>query len=1144
MSKIFISYDRSDKSFTSQLKIALEKLGYTVWVDFEELQPSVIWSERIGKALKEAVAFIYLLSPESIRQGSYCKVEFADAEKLGKKIIPVLLPSIPSDRNLPEEIRKYHFIKWSEFGTDPFEISKLQKIIQTNFVWAEFHARLTSEADLWNKEGRKRLEHPLNTNEVSEAKLIFSKNTPNELPQPTQQIKDYVSANEQRLRRNRNRWIISSCGVLFTFCMLVSWGFYQQTQTAIQAAGRTEQAATAQMASTAQVEAETLALSESNAKATAQAQADSEIRVNRSNQLSNQANAIINDYPQLNLLLLAEAKNTLHADDKIPGSLYQNLHKSLNSNSGFGLGGIRNPDNNPFYFRNGITQFLFSTDGSWLVTTGVIEQNNISQIFVRIYHLETFRLDMSFQEFILSTPISLIAITPQGELIASADSQTAPQVFDLNSSEPFDSPTAISDELTKQFPNNSLPESTSDPDNTKSSSSSDGKIQATLNPNGKITILDLSRDTQEPYLTISTTGNPGVIKLSPDGNWLIASGFSDVTVWDLTLPEPTAKQFTVKSSSEFAISPDSQWLVTSTPPSASSIGNINVQLWNLKNLHEYILTSDNVTGNLNADNLSEFQMSYISYSFHGHEGPVTPIQFSPNGQWLLTESAWPDGTMRLWDIQYLTNSDSGIWRNRAILGGHFVLLGDKNQWLITKKADNSFDLWNLPDNHSFPKYKQTIIFSIPIDTYGYTSNKKQAVFASRNDGMIEIWDFNTQNPVRSGNFEASAKPLESYDLNPNGTSLIVVSGEKIKTIELVDLSNSPSSVIWSEEIESSHFISYSFSPNGKWLFVTDETHFIQIWNLDTQKPVLIHDEKLSGLEIEDFEFSPDSKWLYFTDKRNRLHLWGMGNSITMDISSSFQRIIKVIFSPNSKWLSFIIEDNYGQIQLELASLDNGLASTAEIGKGNFFPSDIIFTPDSKTLIAGNSIEGGLYADAILINLENLNSNNIIVLGSQNLNPLYTRLMKLSPDGHWLATVQETTIHVWDLRNLNNPPLVFLHGQEKSISAIDFSSDGEWLATGIPGGAPETVMLWSLSSKPTINFPILLNQQVSYGLDFIADQNYILVDGELIDLDMERLATIACMSAGRNLSTEEWGNYFSQQEYHLICPSISTVPEAP
>jgi WD40 repeat protein len=108
-------------------------------------------------------------------------------------------------------------------------------------------------------------------------------------------------------------------------------------------------------------------------------------------------------------------------------------------------------------------------------------------------------------------------------------------------------------------------------------------------------------------------------------------------------------------------------------------------------------------------------------------------------------------------------------------------------------------------------------------------------------------------------------------------------------------------------------------------------------------------------------------------------------------------------------------------------------------------------------------------------------------------------VEISPDSHWLVTVGygADTVRLWDLTAADPVDTsVILRGHEGAIISIAISSDSHWIITG---SGDKTARRWTL------------------WLD------------ELIDL--------ACHTAGRNLSRQEWGQYFSGEDYRQTCPPL-------
>jgi hypothetical protein len=89
--QVFLSYSRKDEEPMRLIAKFLRAQGIKVWVDNEKLIPGTpIWEDEVEKAIRNAVAIVVVLSPDS-KNSEWVKRETTLADQHQKRIFPVLV---------------------------------------------------------------------------------------------------------------------------------------------------------------------------------------------------------------------------------------------------------------------------------------------------------------------------------------------------------------------------------------------------------------------------------------------------------------------------------------------------------------------------------------------------------------------------------------------------------------------------------------------------------------------------------------------------------------------------------------------------------------------------------------------------------------------------------------------------------------------------------------------------------------------------------------------------------------------------------------------------------------------------------------------------------------------------------------------
>ena len=153
---IFISYRRiGGKNYARTLKPELEKRGFRVFLDFDELKDGV-FDKRIMDAINEAPIFLVILSKGALdrcaNEGDWVREEILYADKINRHIVPVEVDKTFREfpENLPNEVKSVlgpH--QFSQIDTETLLQESIDKMVRERIKpWVTKESTNTSSKEI------------------------------------------------------------------------------------------------------------------------------------------------------------------------------------------------------------------------------------------------------------------------------------------------------------------------------------------------------------------------------------------------------------------------------------------------------------------------------------------------------------------------------------------------------------------------------------------------------------------------------------------------------------------------------------------------------------------------------------------------------------------------------------------------------------------------------------------------------------------------------------------------------------------------------------------------------------------------------------------------------------------------------------
>jgi WD40 repeat protein len=665
MAKLFVSYSRKDSKTARKLIAAFKEMGQEVWVDWEDIPPAADWLEQIFRGIESSDAFIFIVSPDSIKS-EVCNVEIGRAAQNNKRIIPVVIRDVVPDTT-NEIIRKLNwtFIRKGESFEEG--LAKIKTAIEIDLGWVEEHNRLQSRALVWHRKKDPSL--LLRGRDLRNARnLVLTAGKKD--PIPTDLQKTYIQYSTRNEQRAVTLWIATAIAVIAL--AFLAYTANQQSNLA------TANAIVA--VKNEQIAKENADQALKNAKEAQKAQLEAEAQ----REIAEQQRGIAQEQTKVAQAQRSAARAQIYQSQ--PGELY--------------------------------TSTLFALDSWETAMTDEAEEilrKNISLLPIPVKQAQR------------EGSINSLEFNSQGDLFATAGADGNACVWKVSDGEMLfcaASSKSVNDAVFS--PDGTLLITGDDSGLVQVISVEDGNILytyeaaaivwdvdirkngdqiAVTRDDGRITLLDAK--TGKRKYDLQAFGRLKIASFSPDGRYIAAgSSEGNVTLWNLDDGGAVSSGRHKGEVLSLAFSPDGKYLVTGGADSTAVVAKTlnGVEVYRL--LHEdwvgdiafnpdsswFATVSNDRRIRLwdTPDGDERLRMSQNSF--------VKEVKVSANGQWLATTGA--DRTVRVW------NASTGTEMFQIPLKGEGTVIGfsgDGNN-LVAGDASGEINVWDIsvmpaPENY-------------------------------------------------------------------------------------------------------------------------------------------------------------------------------------------------------------------------------------------------------------------------------------------------------------------------------------------------------------------------------------------------------------------------------------------------------------
>ncbi len=853
--KIFISYSRKDKVFVRKLNDAIDAVGIDAWVDWEGIPLSSDWMAEIKGAIEGGDAFVFVISPDSLKS-DVCQKELELGIQTNKRIIPVLYREPEKRQKMHPRLSSTNWV-YLRSRKDDFKatIPKLVEAIQTDLGWVQQHTRILERATEWEQKNRSR-SYLLQGEDLEDGEKWMTASTEQKGREVIPLQAEYISASRKSaIQRQRNLTIgiglVMVISIFLGIFALLQWDSAEKNADLARKSAE-EAAASEKVALTQQALAEekqALATKNENIAKAQRSAAQASTYRERPGQLDTSTLLALES---LSRLPSDNAEDVLRYNLSImPVPVAQLKHSGR------------------------IWNLHTSQDGQYLISSSADKTACVWTMQGEQVRCVQHEADVT--DAVLSRDNSILATASLDGSLRLWDLENGSQL------EVFNYGTDILD----------------------IDISPDGSLVAAGRKDGFVSLVNLDIR-QNVYNYNFAKGPISIVQFHPDGDWLaVGTKTGYVRLWKTLTSLLQGGPVHNSEIFNLAFSPDGKMLVSVSEDSTARVARaetgrqthviqhpdwVEDVAFSPDNTWFVTVSDDKIVRVLDAESGQEkLRMTHGSF--------VQRVEVSPNGEWIL--SSGYDLTARLWDAH-----TGALMFEASIDGiGSALLFSQDGNQIIVGDRDGNITIWDIS------------LLQARVGYIGFTEFVNKAKFDPAGQWMLVntddkiLWQIPTNQltTIRDGTLGTNVLTFDELT-----AQLKVSPDSKWIAISVNSEVSNSSAILYNLETKVLHTLPHSsdisglaISADGKFLATTNEGNTnVYIWEIESG-------QQANLLEFEEVAFtsaySPKDPILAigFPDKTI---LWDTSSNTALATLNQFGNIRSLTFNLEGTWLATTSSD--------------------------------------------------------------------------------------------------------------------------------------------------------------------------------------------------------------------------------------------